>query len=261
VITDTIAVGGVKLRYRIQGQGDPVLLLHGWGCSIEVFDPVARALAPSFKAITIDFPGHGQSSLPPHAWHVSDFLDNTLQFMDALGLEKPHLVAHSFGGRVSIKMAAEQPHRAGRIVLTASAGVPTHASLKLSLRKGLGKLAGKLQSTARGIPGADPFVTKINRALLPKLASRDYNAAGPLRETLVHVINEDLTGWLPRIQSPVLLLWGANDTETPLASGETMASLIPNSELVVFPNAGHFPFVDEANKFNLHMLRFLRGAQ
>ncbi len=238
-----------------------MLLLHGWGGTIESFDPVARTLSQTFKAITIDFPGHGQSSLPPVPWHVSDFLACTLKFMDALGLEKPHLLAHSFGGRVSIKLAAEQPHRAGRIILTAAAGVPTQPSLKKSLRRGIGKLAGKLQTAARGIPGADPFVTKINRALLPKLASRDYREAGAMRETLIHVITEDLTGWLPRIQSPVLLLWGENDTETPLASGEIMARLIPNNELVVFPNAGHFPFVDQATKFNLHMMRFLRGAE
>ena len=89
------------------------------------------------------------------------------------------------------------------------------------------------------------------------VASKDYANAGPLRETLVKLINEDLTPILPRIKSPTLLVWGADDTETPLASAKVMERLIPQARLVVFQHAGHFSYLDQYGKFRLIVRQFL----
>ena len=122
-MTAFLTIGGLEVRYRREGRGHPVLLLHGWGGSIESFHPVFQSLSQHFDATAIDFPGHGQSSLPPKPWEVSDFLDCTLALMDNLGLQRPHVVAHSFGGRVTIKLASKYPERAGKLLFTAGAGV------------------------------------------------------------------------------------------------------------------------------------------
>ncbi|MBK5293133.1 MAG: alpha/beta hydrolase [Acidobacteriia bacterium] len=259
--TELIQIDGLSIRYKSAGAGPPVLLLHGWGASMETFEPLFQALSHAFRAVVLDLPGHGQSSLPPQPWHVSNYLDLVLKFMDATGLDQPHILAHSFGGRITIKLASAHPHRAGKLLLTAAAGIPPRQSLRTRVRKVLGATAGKLQRTARtSLPASEPLIRNINARLLPKLASRDYLQAGPLRETLINVVSEDLTSYLASIQSPTLLLWGDHDRETPLSSAETMASLIPNSELIVLPGAGHFPFLDQMNKFHMRALRFFREA-
>ncbi len=242
----TIDIDGLTIRYRQAGHGHHhVLLLHGWGGSLESMDPIFNALTPLFTATSIDFPGHGQSSLPPEPWRVSDFSSLTLKFMDRLGLTRPHLVSHSFGGRVSIQIAARHPDRAGKILFTAGAGVKPPLSAKQKLKR----TAARFKFLA---PAA------IRDRALPYLSSSDYANAGELRPTLRLVVDEDLTPLLGSIQSPCLLIWGDQDHETPIFCGETMHRLIPNNEYIVFPGAGHFPYLDQLHKFNLLALKFLR---
>jgi pimeloyl-ACP methyl ester carboxylesterase len=242
-VATTLDLDGLTVRYRRLGSGPQVLLLHGWGGSIESLEPVIQALVPHFDTTAIDFPGHGQSSLPPGPWRVSDFLRLTLQAMDRLGLARPHIVAHSFGARVSIQLASLHPDRAGKLLFTAGAGVAPRRTRKRRLKRAAASLA-----RAVGIPAG----------LGARFGSRDYLNAGELRATLSLVVAEDLTPMLASIRSRCLLIWGDRDQETPLYMGETMRARIPDAELVVFPGAGHFPYLDEPNKFNLHALRFLR---
>jgi pimeloyl-ACP methyl ester carboxylesterase len=252
-------IDGLRIRYKQAGQGAPILLLHGWGGQIESMDPIANALAQHFAITSIDFPGHGESSLPPRAWRVSDFLDCTMKLMDRLGLEQPGIVAHSFGGRVTIKLAAGHPDRAGRLLFTAGAGVIPPATLAKRLKRLVGASAGRLRSIAHAVaPSTDAMVNRVGQKLFPYLASRDYKNAGELRETLGLVVAEDLTSFLDKIRSKCLLVWGDQDHETPLYCGETMNRLVPGSELVVFAGAGHFPYVDQMNKFNMLALKFFR---
>ena len=256
---DFLDIDGLRIRYKQTGQGSPILLLHGWGGQVESMDPIANGMARQFAVTSLDFPGHGESSLPRQPWHVSDFLDATLKLMDRLELGQPGIVAHSFGGRVSIKLAAQYPQRAGRILFTAGAGVVPPASIGKRVKRLVGFTAGKLRAAAHAaVPSTDAFLDRMGERLFPYLASRDYKNAGELRETLRFVVAEDLTSLLHEIQSKCLLVWGDQDQETPLYCGETMKRLIPNSELVVFPGAGHFPYVDQVNKFNMLALKFFR---
>ena len=247
-------IDGLRIRYKQAGQGEPILLLHGWGGQLESMHPIANALAQQFAVTSIDFPGHGSSSLPPRAWAVSDFLDSTMKLMDRLGLERPGIVAHSFGGRVSIKLAAAHPRRAGRILFTAGAGVIPPVSIGRRFKRLVGSTAGKLRHAAP----TDSFFDRLGKKLLPYFASRDYKNAGELRETLGLVVAEDLTHLLDKIRSKCLLVWGDQDRDTPLYCGETMKRLIPDSELVVFRGAGHFPYIDQMTKFNMLALKFFR---
>jgi pimeloyl-ACP methyl ester carboxylesterase len=95
-------------------------------------------------------------------------------------------------------------------------------------------------------------------ALYHRIQSQDYANAGPLRATLVKVINEDLTPLLPRVKSPTLLVWGEHDRDVPLSAAQLMARLIPDAQLVVFENAGHFAYLEQFNRFRLLVGRFLR---
>lgn len=248
-------IDGLSIRYQVGGEGPAVLLLHGWGCSIENFTPVSEDLVRSYTVYAIDFPGFGQSSMPPAPWGVAHYAALTLEVMDRLHLARPHLICHSFGGRVAIMLAAHHPDRVGKLVLVASAGVRGRRSLKARVKwaisrlgKGIGRYGGRL-----GV--------KLRDRIYHRIESQDYTNAGSLRPTLVKVVNEDLRPLLPRIESPTLLIWGEQDRDVPLSAAKIMARSIPQAQLVVFENAGHFPYLDQFNRFRLLVGRFLRDHE
>jgi pimeloyl-ACP methyl ester carboxylesterase len=247
----------VRIRYRRSGKGTPVLVLHGWGASIEAMRILFEDLAQSHDAVVIDFPGHGQSPAPPEPWTVSDFRDLVVLLMDRLEIPRAHVVAHSFGCRVAIKLAAEHPKRVGRMVLTGAAGLPPERTAGQKFRLGLAKTGKQV----KGILGDGGVAKWLESQWIHYIASEDYaKASGPMRATVVNVVGEDLSGYLPRIQAPTLLLWGDKDRETPLSSGERMAALIPGAQMVVLEGGGHFAYAEQFAKFRLHMQKFL-GAE
>jgi pimeloyl-ACP methyl ester carboxylesterase len=247
-----LQIDGLTVRSQVGGHGPQVLLLHGWGGAIESFAPVLDDLQRSYTVAAFDLPGFGQSSLPPSTWGSADYARLTLKIMDRLQMDRPHLIGHSFGGQVSIQLAATSPERVGKLVLVGSAGIRTRPALATRLKRTAARL-GKWLAAHGGWIGE-----RLRAAIYRRVQSQDYADAGPLRPTLVRVIAEDLTRLLPLIQSPTLLVWGAHDRDVPLAAAQVMARQIPNTRLVVFENSGHFPYLDDFDRFRLLVGRFLR---
>jgi pimeloyl-ACP methyl ester carboxylesterase len=247
-----LQIDGLTVRSRVGGQGPQVLLLHGWGGAIESFAPVLDDLHRSYTVAAFDLPGFGQSSLPPSTWGSADYARLTLKIMDRLQMDRPHLIGHSFGGQVSIQLAATAPGRVGKLVLVCSAGIRTRPALATRLKRMAARL-GKWLAAHGGWIGE-----RLRAAIYRRVQSQDYANAGPLRPTLVRVVSEDLAPSLPLIQSPTLLVWGAQDRAVPLAAARVMARLIPDAQLVVFENAGHFAYLDQFDRFRLLVGRFLR---
>ncbi len=104
---------GLKIYYEAIGEGRPVLILHGWGASSATMRPLLKQVRDSLpaRAIALDFPGFGFSDRPPGAWGVGDYRAFLETFMDGLGIQAADIIAHSFGGRVAIRLAAECPER------------------------------------------------------------------------------------------------------------------------------------------------------
>lgn len=257
-MTEFVEACGVKVRVERAGSGPAVLLLHGWGASSEAMRVIFEDLRRNHDVAALDFPGHGKSAALAGPWRVSDFVELTLGVMNAISFARPDVIAHSFGARVAIKMAAEHAERVGRMVLTGAAGLPPRRTRGQRARLALAS-AGKRLKRALGD-------TRLSRWLESRwvhhVASADYRAAsGAMRGTLVNIVGEDLSEFLPRIASPVLLVWGSEDRDTPLSSGERMRDLIPGSELVVLEGAGHFAYAEQYSKFRLHVQRFLREAE
>jgi pimeloyl-ACP methyl ester carboxylesterase len=247
-----LQIDGLTVRSQVGGRGPQVLLLHGWGGAIESFAPVLDDLHRSYTVAAFDLPGFGQSSLPPSAWGSADYARLTLRIMDRLQMDRPHLIGHSFGGQVSIQLAATAPERVGKLVLVCSAGIRTRPAVATRLKRMAARL-GKWLAAHGGWIGE-----RLRLAIYQRVQSQDYANAGPLRPTLVRVITEDLTPLLPLIQSPTLLVWGAQDHAVPLSAAQVMARLIPGTQLVVFENAGHFAYLDQFDRFRLLVGRFLR---
>jgi pimeloyl-ACP methyl ester carboxylesterase len=251
-------INGLRVFYESSGSGKPVLLLHGWGADSGSLRPIFDALKKSagIHVYALDFPGFGLSDVPNGGWEVSDFVSVVLDFMNQLQLEKIDIVAHSFGGRVSIKLAVEHPERIERLVLVGSAGIrprlPVSVRIWAPIARTLGALTRRLPSSLSG--------TLRERVLL-RMGLAEYARTGVRRETYKKVVNEDLRRYLPAVKCPTLLIWGDLDTETPLRDGQMMASLIPHAHLEVLQGTGHWCFLEDFTAFYAALTPFIGGEQ
>jgi pimeloyl-ACP methyl ester carboxylesterase len=250
-----IRINGLETYFTEAGRGDPVVLLHGWGTSSQSLVPLCEALADSFRVLAVDLPGFGWSQAPPVAWGTADYAAHVERFMQETRVTEAALVGQSFGGRIAIRLAAKQPARVSRLVLVASAGIRPRRRAGYYVRVGAVKLARRFFS----LPGWGAAGRRMISKMYDRFGSRDYRAAGPMRPTLVKVVNEDLAPVLPAVQVPTLILWGDRDQEVPRSAVEIMAAGIPRARLHVFEGAGHFPFLDAPEEFARTLTRFLRG--
>lgn len=237
------------------GSGPPVLLLHGWGASSELWRPIMDHLSGGYSVLAPDLPGFGRTPGPPEGWDVARYARWVLALLDSRGLARVHVVGHSFGGRVAIKLAALWPERVDRLVLTSSAGIRPARSAAYRLRVASFKVM-------KSLAGA-PLPSGVRRRAAARVAasgSEDYRSAtGTMRPTFVMVVNEDLRPDLRRITAPTLLVWGDRDGETPLRDGREMEATIPDAGLVVFEGAGHYAYLEQQWRFCKVLDAFLAG--
>ncbi|GAB6107602.1 alpha/beta fold hydrolase [Fusibacter bizertensis] len=244
----------LKINYMRKGSGKPIVLLHGWGTSLETFMPLFNDLSKSYDVTVLDFPGFGESSEPTTPWDLDDYAKMTMHFIEAMGIKMPSLLGHSFGGRVSIKLSQLMP--LSQIILVNSAGIKPKRKANYFIRV----YGYKLFRTVASLPFFKWLLKEPLEAYRELYSSSDYKQASPImKQVLSKVVNEDLKSILPNITSPVLLVWGDQDTSTPLEDAKIMESLIPDSGLVVFEGAGHFSYVEQPSRFLTIIKTFLGG--
>ena len=225
----------MAIEYRDEGTGPVMLFLHGWQDGLHTFDSLASLLSADYRIIRVDLPGFGESEMPKTAWHLDNYVGFVKDFIDKLGIKVDILAGHSLGGRIVIKGIAAKIFDAPKIVLIASAGI---AERNTARNVFFGVLA-KTGRLATAIPPLAFLRAPLRKYLYQSLGS-DYLSAGPLRETFLNIINEDLSASAAAITKPSLLIWGSKDTETPLRDGQRLVTLIPGATLEVIPGAGHF---------------------
>lgn len=234
----------IRLRYVVEGEGAPLVLLHGWGCNAETFAAIRPHLAEHFRVLTLDLAGFGQSDEPKEVWGVEKYTRSVEALLQSEGVERPILVGHSFGGRVSIVYASRNATR--KIILVDAAGVKPKRSFSYYRKVYTFKAMKHLTRLLLGEKRAAEIIEQ-RRA---KAGSSDYSNATPMmRAILSRCVNEDLCHLMPKIEAPTLLFWGEYDTATPLADAKKMESLIPDAGLVTVAGAGHFSFLENTPLF------------
>lgn len=240
----TLTYENLRLHYTVAGAGQPMFLLHGWGCSAEIWQRVLPWLEERFRVINVDFAGFGTSDEPHEVWGVEEYTHTVEAIAEAEGVENPILVGHSFGGRVSIVYASR--NKTQKVILVDAAGVKPKRSLTYYRKVYTYKLLKWLAPILLGKERAQQIIDK-RRA---KAGSSDYNNASPrMRAILSKVVNEDLCHLMPKISAPTLLFWGENDTATPLSDAKRMEQLIPDAGLVTVAGAGHYSFLENTPLF------------
>lgn len=224
-----IKIDNINVNYIQYGEGKDVLLLHGWGQNIQMMKPIGDGLCSNHRITIIDFPGFGESDEPLVSWTIKDYSILVEKIVKELGIKKPIVMGHSFGGRVAIYFSADNPIE--KLVLFGSPCIRAQTTLPLSVR-----ILKKLKT----LPGLDAFGEKMKKYI----GSRDYKAASPImRQTLVNVVNEDLASYARRIEEPTLLIWGENDTEAPVEGARELEKIMMDAGLIILPGT-HYAYLE-----------------
>lgn len=252
------------LAWYKTGQGKPVLILHGWGSDSKVMMPMARQIHDIRTSYLIDFPGFGKSPEPNIPWKVDDYADIIEEFITNVPDEiKIDLIVHSFGARVALKLLTRPAisTRIENVVFTGAAGLKPKRSTSFYFRKYTAKTL-KLPFYLLPQKQREKGLEKLREtALWKSLSSSDYQKlGGVMRQTFVACVNEYLDHLLPKIEQEILLIWGENDTATPLDQGKRMEKLFKKSALVVIDGAGHYAFLDKPKHFTSILKAYLEPA-
>ena len=246
---------------RKEADAPVVLLLHGWGCDSSIFSFIENGLSEGASVLSVDFPGHGKSGDPPEPWGVPDYAEQIVLLLDELSLPSVNVVAHSFGGRVALWLASHQPERVDRLVITGGAGIRKPVSEAQKKRQSRFKRLNRWCSLLKKVPLLRGWMERLQDRLRRKYGSPDYYKLNEvMRSTFVKVVNQDLLPLLPAISAPTLLIWGSDDTETPLWMGQQMEKQIPDAALIVFEGRSHFAFIEEWQRFLLIVKEFFLGG-
>lgn len=243
-----INIKGLNINYEIKGKkGKDILLLHGWGQNIEMMSYIANFLSSHFKVYSLDFPGFGQSDEPKESWSNENYVEMLKEFVDALNINSPIIIGHSFGCRVGLYYAYKYP--VYKMILTGAAGIKDKHNVGWYLKVYTYKLGKLVLKPFKG----------LSEKLKKNAGSEDYrNSSEIMKGTLVKCVNFDISPFLKDIKPETLLVYGELDNATPLWMGKKMEKEMPNATLVIFEKDDHFAYYHQADRFNRVLDAFLK---
>ena len=224
-----ISIKDLNINYIQYGKGKDIVLLHGWGQNIEMMKPIGDNFSDRFRITILDLPGFGESDEPKNTWKIDDYELLLEEFIEKLKIKKPIMIGHSFGGRLAIRYSARNTIE--KLVLFGSPCIRVQEALPLKVR---------LLKSLKKLPGMNSFGEYMKKYI----GSRDYKAASPvMRQTLVEVVNEDLSKYAKEIEEPTLLIWGENDTEAPVAEAKELEKIMLDAALIILPGS-HYAYLE-----------------
>jgi pimeloyl-ACP methyl ester carboxylesterase len=272
--TGELRLSGRRVRYRDTGRGDPVLLIHGIGRSLEDWDEQHDLLSARHRVISVDLPGSGWSDPLPYLATLERISSWLQDFLDELGVRTPvHLVGNSLGGAVAMTFAAQHSDRVRDLVLVSSAGFGHEVALGIRLLA-LRPLAWLLlrpnrTRSARAVRGLfhDPtFVTPERIAHTHALSQRPTGAILQTARQLgtFRGVREpwrtELLARMADLDIPILVTWGAKDLILPAVHLEAARAALPTVRTHLFEDTGHLPQIERAEQFAELVEEFWSGA-
>lgn len=218
-----------------KGKGKDLVFFHGYLSSKEAFSAQIEYFSKFFRVTALDFLGFGGSAPLTEPFSVDDYAVWTRAFLNAVGVARPHVAAHSFGCRVAVKMAASDGKTFDKMLLTGPAGV--------ILKRGLGyRIKVKTYRAVKKI--APNFAEK-------RFGSAEYRCLSPvMKESYKKIVNEDLRGDARKVKNEVLIVQGRSDLTTPLKEAEAYLNCFQRGKITM-TDGGHFAFAENPTRFDL----------
>ena len=261
------------------GDGPPVLLVHGLGSTASFWQrQLTGELASGFRLIAVDLPGWGRSSQPDAAYTPSFYAGALVATLDALGLERAHVIGHSMGGQAAIALALAHPERVDRLVLSAPAGIETFTPQEAALIAGASTEEAFRGRSDEALAAAFAMAFGTWDEDVDRLLDERRAVAGERLERQIRATARSVQGMLAepvfdrlgRVAAPTLMVFGTADalipsplhpTETPASIAERGAAAIPGARLSMIEGAGHTPHHDAPAAFDAVVASFLAGPQ
>jgi pimeloyl-ACP methyl ester carboxylesterase len=224
----SIVIQNIITSYYDIGEGETVIIyLHGWKSTKESFLKCAELLKDDFRIIGVDLPGFGQTPWPTSAWDIDSYANFVRDFIQKLSLKNVVIAGHSMGGRVMPVLANDPEVKA--VIALGAAGLPQR-EFKVKVLKSISRF---LRKTG--------LIHLLPNVIRQKFRSKDFNeSSGIQKETIIKILNQDMTEDIRNIQKPTLLIWGTEDDQSPVWMGYKWNELVKNSELRILENCGHF---------------------
>ena len=227
-------IRNVDVNYIDYGSGEKnIVLLHGWGQNIEMMKPVGDRLNGN-RIVIVDLPGYGLSTEPDYVWTVYDYVECIKELLDSLKIEKPILIGHSFGGKISLVYASK--YDVEKLILFGS-----------PYKKGIEKLSLKIRILKK--VKKVPLLNKLEGFAKKHMGSTDYrNASEMMRKILVNTVNLDITEDVKKIKCPTLIVWGTLDKAVPVEDAYELEKLIPDAGVVIYEGCTHYAYLERLNQ-------------
>jgi pimeloyl-ACP methyl ester carboxylesterase len=278
---ESLVVHGHRRAYVRAGSGPPLLLLHGIGNTCQTWAGVIDRLAESHTVVAPDLLGHGDSDKPRGDYSIAAYANGMRDLLSVLDIEKATVVGHSLGGGIALQFAYQFPERCERLALVGSGGLGPElsAGLRAATLPGaelvLTALTGASGPLRLGFQTLDRIghvagwqrVRDLAEAGDALLALKDVEARRAFLRTLRGVADahgQAVTA-LDRLylanSVPMLVIWGSRDPIVPALHAETVRTLVPTARVEVFAGAGHWPHLDDPDRFCDVLLEFIASTE
>jgi len=242
VIKDILA------NYEVLGSNNQraILILHGWGHSLENWKVVAEKLAKEYKVILLDLPGFGSSSVPIVTFGTQEYSEFINEFVKKIGLNNFILIGHSLGGKIAIKNSVKNL-KIERLFLISPSGIDNKSYLT------------KIKIIFIKIAKIFLFWTpeSIKRKYIKIFASSDYISAGSMLKIFKKVVDEKVVLDAENIRVPTVIVWGENDKEINIKNSKKLKGFIKNSTLRILWGVGHSPSIEAPDRLANLLLEYL----
>jgi 2-hydroxy-6-oxo-octa-2,4-dienoate hydrolase len=246
------------VHYETCGRGQPVILLHGWLESWVPWMGTMEALGRSYKAYALDFWGFGESGKQAGSFTVQDYIEMVDQLMERLGIEQAPIIGHSMGGTVSLGLALDHPERVRKVAVVGSpiVGDGLALFLRLAARRSLAGLF--YQVFPLGVRFLSPFYARDWKTWY-KMFERDLSRTTleSFHYSIASLRKTDLRPRLGEIRVPAMGVYGRVDRIVDPRQGEMLAQSTPTAVVRYFERSGHFPMLDESERFYQTLCEFL----
>lgn len=238
--THSITIARHRLFYRVLGEGSPLVLIHGFGVSGHIWQPMLPYLAQRHQVFIIDLPGYGKSTFTP-PWRLREMAPVLITLVRKLKLASVALAGQSMGGAIALHMSVLAPELVERVVLISSAGVPLNARLsRLAWRS----LCSSLQS---------------GNGRYPRELMRDVLWPRPLLfwQNAREMARSDFRAEIAAFTAPALIIWGEEDLLLPISLGRTLHAALPHATFLTLPDCGHRPMLAYPELLSAKIVDFL----